>query len=77
MDRAVENLVRVVGLPLVEAIRAATASPAAAAGCDADGLGSLVPGAPADCVVLEPDLSVAATIVGGTAVFDPSGLLGA
>jgi N-acetylglucosamine-6-phosphate deacetylase len=31
---------------------------------------------PADLVVLEPDLSVAATIVAGEAAFDPAGLLG-
>jgi hypothetical protein len=34
-------------------------------------------GSPADIVVLEPDLSVAVTIVAGAAVFDPAGHLGA
>jgi N-acetylglucosamine-6-phosphate deacetylase len=73
LDTAVANLVTVVGLPLDAAIRAASSTPARAAGCEASGLGTLRVGAPADIVVLEPDLSVAATIVAGEAVFDPQG----
>ncbi len=75
MDVAVRNLVTVVGLPLDAAIRAASSTPARAAGCDGDGLGTLRAGSPADIVVLEPDLSVAATIVAGVAVFDSTGTL--
>jgi N-acetylglucosamine-6-phosphate deacetylase len=77
MDVAVQNLVRVVGLPLDAAIRTASSTPAHAAGCAGDGLGTLRTGSPADIVVLEPDLSVAVTIVAGAAVFDPAGHLGA
>jgi N-acetylglucosamine-6-phosphate deacetylase len=77
MDRAVRNLVAGAGVTFPEAVRAASTTPARAAGCAADGLGSLAPGAPADLVVLEPDLSVAATIVGGRVVFDPNGMLSA
>jgi N-acetylglucosamine-6-phosphate deacetylase len=76
MDIAVQNLVNVVGLPLDAALRAASSTPAGAAGCDAEGLGRLRTGSPADIVVLEPDLTVAVTIVAGAAVFDPAGYIG-
>lgn len=76
MDAAVRNLVAVVGLSLGAAIAAATSTPAKALGRHGDRLGRLQPGMPADLVVLEPDLSVAATIVAGEAAFDPAGLLG-
>lgn len=75
MADAVRNLVTAVGLPLEAAIRAASSEPARAAGYAASGLGTLTVGAPADLVVLEPDLAVAVTIVAGTAVFDPGGSL--
>jgi N-acetylglucosamine-6-phosphate deacetylase len=75
MDRAVRNLVAAAGISLPEAVRAASTTPARAAGCAAEGLGSLAPGAPADLVVLEPNLSVAATIVAGEVVFDPAGAM--
>ncbi|MGD0082537.1 MAG: N-acetylglucosamine-6-phosphate deacetylase [Acidimicrobiales bacterium] len=70
MDAAVRNLFTVVGMPLDAALAAASATPAAAAGLGDSGLGHLRAGAPADLVVLEPDLSVVATIVAGRAVFD-------
>jgi len=75
MATAVRNLVSTVGLSLEEAVRAASSVAARAAGCEASGLGSLQVGAPADLVVLEPDLTVAVTIVAGEAVFDPYGRL--
>jgi N-acetylglucosamine-6-phosphate deacetylase len=70
MDAAVRNLVAAVGMPLDAALAAASATPAWAAGCGDSGLGHIRADAPADLVVLEPDLSVAATIVAGRAVFD-------
>ena len=51
------------GIPLVEAVRAATAAPAAVLG--RDDVGRLVPGARADLVVLDPDLRVARVLEGG------------
>jgi N-acetylglucosamine-6-phosphate deacetylase len=72
IDQAVRNLVTEVGLTLPDALRAATLTPGRLV---QRGLGQLAPGSPADLVILEPDLTVAATIVGGLVVHDPSGLL--
>jgi N-acetylglucosamine-6-phosphate deacetylase len=72
MDTAVATLVAA-GVPLAVAIRAATATPASVAG--ASSKGRLAPGADADVVILEPDLRLAATIVGGRVVHDPGRLL--
>ena len=76
MDRAVANLVSHAGLPLEEALAAATAVPGRLlerAGLP--GAGQLAVGGPADLVVLGPGLEVAATMVAGRAVHDPAGLL--
>lgn len=70
LDRAVENLAAA-GVPLLSALRAAGEVPSRL--CRR--LGTLEPGAPADLVVLDPDLSLCATIVGGRAVFDDGGIL--
>ena len=72
MDKAVATLAAA-GVPLAVAIQAATATPASVAG--ASGKGRLAPGADADVVILEPDLRLAATIVGGQVVHDPGRLL--
>jgi N-acetylglucosamine-6-phosphate deacetylase len=89
LETAVRNLVTAVGLPLETALAAASAVPGRVAGGGPVGgagggpvsgagrsAGQIRPGAPADFVVLEPDLSVSATIVAGRAVFDPAGRLG-
>jgi N-acetylglucosamine-6-phosphate deacetylase len=77
LDVAVANLVSAAGLAFDAALRAATLTPGSlverAGG--PSGLGRLAPGGPADLVVLEPDLTVAATIVAGRAVHDPGRLL--
>jgi N-acetylglucosamine-6-phosphate deacetylase len=72
MDVAVATLVEA-GVPLEVAIRAATAIPASVAG--ASSKGRLVPGMDADVVILEPDLRLAATVIGGQVVHDPQRLL--
>jgi N-acetylglucosamine-6-phosphate deacetylase len=72
MDVAVATLAAA-GVPLSVAVRAATATPASVIGATTKG--RLVPGADADMVILEPDLSVAATIIGGQVVHDPHRLL--
>jgi N-acetylglucosamine-6-phosphate deacetylase len=80
MDRAVRNLVTEVGLTLPDALRMATRTPGRLVRHDTlntaapAGLGQLAPGSWADIVILEPDLTVAATIVGGAIVHDPTGL---
>jgi N-acetylglucosamine-6-phosphate deacetylase len=67
LDRAVRNLVSLLGVTVREAIVAATAAPAAT--MQFEGKGVVAPGADADLVVLSPDLHVLRTIVGGRIVF--------
>lgn len=71
MDLAVRNLVAA-GVPFHSALRAAGEVPSRLCGRS----GALEVGEPADLVVLRPDLSVAATVVGGVAVLDEEGILG-
>lgn len=67
MDRAVANLVTYVGVPLEDAIRMASLTPARALGLD-DRKGTLAPGKDADLVLLGDDLMARATLVGGRIV---------
>jgi N-acetylglucosamine-6-phosphate deacetylase len=69
MDAAVRNVVDI-GIDLADAIAAATAVPAAAVG--RHDLGSLRPGAQADVIVLDDELHVTRTLVGGDTTFPPS-----
>jgi N-acetylglucosamine-6-phosphate deacetylase len=66
LDRAVRNLVGLGATPAA-ALHAATAAPAALLRRSC--LGRLEPGAPADVVVLDEDLFVRRTLVGGVEVF--------
>jgi N-acetylglucosamine-6-phosphate deacetylase len=66
MDSMVRNLVSL-GIPLTDALAAATEAPARLIGRPE--LGSLRPGTPADVVVLDESLEVARTVVNGTEVF--------
>jgi N-acetylglucosamine-6-phosphate deacetylase len=69
MDEAMRNLVAL-GASLADAVRAASAAPARLIG--RDDLGALRPGAPAHLAVLDDELSVRRTIVGGVEVFGSS-----
>ena len=62
LDGGVRNLVAW-GIPLVDALQMASRSPALAAG--RSDLGSLALGSPADLVLLDADLGVQTTMVGG------------
>lgn len=66
MDRAVRNCVSI-GIPLAHAIASATETPAKS--IDLDRVGCLEPGCLADIAILDQDLRVVATIVGGVEVF--------
>ena len=66
MASAVRNAVRVARIPLEDALRAASLTPARFLGLD-DERGALVPGARADMVALDPELNVIATWLGGSA----------
>ncbi len=66
MDQAVRNLVQVVGVDLVTALRAATTNPAEVIG--ATDRGRIVPGARADLVLLDDDLHVSRVWIAGEPV---------
>jgi N-acetylglucosamine-6-phosphate deacetylase len=55
MDAALRRAVAA-GIPLPEAVAAATLVPARAAGLDGDGTGSLAIGSPADLILLDQNL---------------------
>jgi N-acetylglucosamine-6-phosphate deacetylase len=69
MDHCVRTMHQIAGVPLAEAIRMASLTPARIAGV-ADRLGSLAVGKVADLVVLDESLQVEAVYVCGTKVFD-------
>lgn len=71
LERAVRNVVAFAGATPEEAIAAATATPASVLG--ERGLGVIEPGASGDLVLLDRDLEVVATIVGGLVAFDRRG----
>jgi N-acetylglucosamine-6-phosphate deacetylase len=72
MDRALALTVEVAGVPLLVALKATSLHPARV--LDEHRKGRLAPGTDADIVVLDRDLSLAATIVEGRVVHDPQGL---
>jgi len=69
MDQAVRNVVGLGLAPLTEAVRMASASPAAALGLG-QRLGQIAPGFAADLVALDEKLEVATTFVGGRPVYE-------
>ncbi|NWG14951.1 MAG: amidohydrolase family protein, partial [Acidobacteria bacterium] len=69
LNQMVPILTEVVGIPLVEAVRMASLTPARVIGC-ADRKGSLAAGKDADLAIFEPDFSVWRTMIGGQWVFD-------
>jgi N-acetylglucosamine-6-phosphate deacetylase len=73
MDRAVALTVQVAGVPLLTALQAASLHPANVIGEHRKG--RLVPGADADMVVLDNNLSLIGTVVGGQVAHDPQGVL--
>ena len=68
MDRAVANVVRHAGVPVEDALRAASATPASVVG--ADDRGRIAVGCRADFVALDDDLRLVATWIGGEQVFE-------
>ncbi|MEM6569158.1 MAG: N-acetylglucosamine-6-phosphate deacetylase [Planctomycetota bacterium] len=64
MASAVRNAVRYAGIPLADALRMASSTPARFLGLDAE-IGGIAPGMRADLVVLDDRLEVVATVAGG------------
>ena len=69
MNLAVRNMRRLAGVPLLDAVRMATATPARVLGMEHE-IGVLAPGARADIVVCDDDLNVWKTLVGGRLAYD-------
>ncbi len=69
LDQAVRNIVEFTIAPLPEAIQMATLTPARSIGV-AGRKGSLEPGKDADIVILDDDLNVLKTMVGGEVVYE-------
>jgi N-acetylglucosamine-6-phosphate deacetylase len=69
LDQAVRNIAEFTIAPLPEAIQMATLTPARSIGV-ANRKGSLEPGKDADIVILDDDLSVLKTMVGGEVVYE-------
>jgi N-acetylglucosamine-6-phosphate deacetylase len=74
MDRAVANMVTMVGITLSEAVTMASATPAAILGID-DRKGRLEAGFDADITVLDSQYNAVMTIVRGKIVFNREGRL--
>ncbi|MHB9027587.1 MAG: N-acetylglucosamine-6-phosphate deacetylase [Candidatus Latescibacterota bacterium] len=68
MDRAVANMINMVGLGISDAVVMASTTPAAVLGLE-NRKGRLEPGYDADITVLDRRFSAAATVVGGEVVF--------
>jgi N-acetylglucosamine-6-phosphate deacetylase len=71
MDRAFAKLVSAMGLSLVDAATVCATTPARA--LNLQGLGVIAPGATADLVVLDRDLHVVHTFLGGTLIWSMDG----
>jgi N-acetylglucosamine-6-phosphate deacetylase len=67
-DRLVRNMVQLADVPLCDAVRMMTSTPAAIMGV-ADRKGELAPGKDADIVIFDEQIDVAHTIVGGRVVY--------
>lgn len=69
MDRAVANLMAFAGVDLLDAVAAVTAAPASLLGIE-DERGVVAPGSRADLAVLDEELDVVATLIGGELAYD-------
>jgi N-acetylglucosamine-6-phosphate deacetylase len=67
MDEAVRNAARLLGIPLVDAVRMASETPAVILGLPSKG--RIAPGTDADLALLTPEGEVAETIVAGETVY--------
>lgn len=68
MDQGLRNLVAFTGCTLAEALRTVTLNPARLLGLE-DQMGRIAPGCLADLVLLDRDLQVVGTLVGGRAAY--------
>jgi N-acetylglucosamine-6-phosphate deacetylase len=69
MNAAVRNMHRLAHVPLLDAVRMATATPARLLGMEGE-IGALTPGAKADIVICDDDLRVEKVFVGGELAYE-------
>jgi len=69
IDKCVRNMVKLVGLSIQDAVKMATIDPAKVIGVEKE-KGSLVEGKDADLVLLDREVSVTMTVVGGRIVYE-------
>ena len=69
VQHGVQNLVRDVRLPLKDAVRLASLNPAVAVGLDKR-IGSLEPGKRADLIIIDADVNLYLTMVGGKVMYE-------
>lgn len=67
-DRLVRNMINMAGVPLLEAVKMASLTPANILGLG-NSKGSLIKGKDADIVIFDQDIRVSTTIVGGRIIF--------
>lgn len=67
-DRLVRNMIKMADVPLLEAVKMASLTPANILGI-ASSKGSLVKGKDADIVIFDEDIRVSTTIVGGRVIY--------
>jgi len=67
-DRLVRNMVNMAGVPLTEAVRMITGTPARILGIEYR-KGSLIPGKDADIVIFDDDIQIQTTIVNGKIIY--------
>jgi len=67
-DRLVRNMIRLAEVPLADAVKMVTATPARIMGVAGE-KGSIVPGMDADLVLFDDDIRVSHTIIGGNIIF--------
>lgn len=68
-DRLVRNMINMADVPLLEAVKMASQTPANILGLGAS-KGSLIKGKDADIVIFDADIRVSTTIVGGRVIYD-------
>jgi N-acetylglucosamine-6-phosphate deacetylase len=67
-DRLVRNMINLAGVPLTEAVRMMTSTPAAIMGVE-NRKGSLMEGKDADLVIFDQNIAIDTTIIGGKVVY--------
>ena len=69
MDRLVRNMIKLADVPIIDAVKMATITPASIIGV-ADKKGSIVAGKDADIIIFDNDINIKTTIVNGNIIYN-------